>query len=597
MPDVPPALLAIVCVFVTLAALVRGRMASDIAMAGGITLLVLTRVLTPAEAFAGLASPTIITIALLLVVSQGVIETGLIHWIGGSLLGRSRNVSWAQIRLMAPVAALSAFINNTPLVAMCIPLVEDFSRRTRISPGKLFIPLAFAGTLGGVCTLIGTSTNLVAHDMWLKTGGEPFHLFDLAPIGVPVAIVGMIYLVIAGRWLLPHSGRDTLASADPRSYSVEMQVIGAPIAGKTVEEASLRGLEGLYLSEIRRGDELITPVEPTTRLAAGDTLIFIGDVRAVVGLQKMRGLAAAADQTKKLAHARHGRFLVEAVVSDSSPLLNQTIREARFRNVYDAVVIAVSRNGERLTNVKIGSVALRAGDVLLLETQESFLKAFAESRDFLLVRRIEDSAPVRHERAPIAAAILTGVVLVASFEPFGLTMFHAALAGACLMLLTRCCTGPQARKALNVRLLFVIAGSLALGAALEKTGVAARIAEGLLSLSSGHALLSLALLYLATFVLTELLSNVTAAALVFPIAMGAATAGGVDPKYAAIVVMVGASASFATPIGYQTNLMVQGPGCYRFTDYLKIGLPLGILVGCTALLAIAVLMKLDGTTT
>jgi di/tricarboxylate transporter len=310
----------------------------------------------------------------------------------------------------------------------------------------------------------------------------------------------------------------------------------------------------------------------------------------------MRGLAAAADQTKKLAHARHGRFLVEAVVSDSSPLLNQTIREARFRNVYDAVVIAVSRNGERLTNVKIGSVALRAGDVLLLETQESFLKAFAESRDFLLVRRVEDSAPVRHERAPIAAAILTGVVLVASFEPFGLTMFHAALAGACLMLLTRCCTGPQARKALNVRLLFVIAGSLALGAALEKTGVAARIAEGLLSLSSGHALLSLALLYLATFVLTELLSNVTAAALVFPIAMGAATAGGVDPKYAAIVVMVGASASFATPIGYQTNLMVQGPGGYRFTDYLKIGLPLGILVGCTALLAIAVLMKLDGTT-
>jgi di/tricarboxylate transporter len=593
MPDAYHAPLAILCVLVTLAALVRGRMASDVAMAGGIALLILTGVLTPNEAFAGLASPSIITIALLLVVSQGVIETGLIQWIGSAMLGRGGSVTMAQIRLMAPVAALSAFINNTPLVAMCIPLVEDFSRRTRIAPGKLFIPLAFAATLGGVCTLIGTSTNLVVHEMWLKSGGEPFHLFDLAPIGVPVAIVGMLFIVLAGRWLLPTSGREALATADPRSYSVEMQVVGAPIAGKTVEGASLRGLEGLYLSEIRRGEEIIAPVEPSTLLAAGDTLIFIGDVRAVVSLQRMRGLAAAADQTSKLVQARHQRFLVEAVVSDSSPLLNRTIREARFRNTYDAVVIAVSRNGARLTDIKIGSIELKAGDVLLLETQESFLSAFGESRDFLLVRRIEDSAPIRHERAPIAAAILAGVVLVASFEPFGFTMLHAALAGACLMLLTRCCTGPQARKALNVRLIFVIAGSLALGAALDKTGVADGLANGLLGISAGSPLLMLAALYLATFVLTELLSNATAAALVFPIAMGAAAAAGVDPKYAAIVVMIGASASFATPIGYQTNLMVQGPGGYRFGDYVKIGLPLGILVGATALAAIAVAMRLS----
>ncbi|MFN5495242.1 MAG: SLC13 family permease, partial [bacterium] len=424
MPETYHAPLAILCVMVTLAALVRGRMASDLAMAGGIALLILSGVLTPTEAFAGLASPSIITIALLLVVSQGVIETGLVQWLGGTILGRGGNLTLVQLRLMAPVAAISAFINNTPLVAMCIPLVEDFARRTRIAPGKLFIPLAFAATLGGVCTLIGTSTNLVVHEMWLKSGGEPFHLFDLAPIGVPVALCGILYLMIAGRWLLPNSGREALATVDPRNYSVEMQVVGSPIAGKTVEQASLRGLEGLYLSEIRRGDEIIAPVGPTTLLAQGDTLIFIGDVRSVVSLQKMRGLAAAADQTRKLAQARHQRFLVEAVVSDSSPLLDRTIREARFRNTYDAVVIAVSRNGQRLSDIKIGSIELKAGDVLLLETQESFLKAFGESRDFLLVRRIEDSAPIRHERAPIAAAILAGVILVASFEPFGFTMLH-----------------------------------------------------------------------------------------------------------------------------------------------------------------------------
>lgn len=595
MPGEYQPLVAIICVSITLAALVRGRMASDVAMAGGIALLVLTGILTPGEAFAGLSSPSIITIALLLVVSQGVIETGVVQWLGGALLGRGTGVTAAQLRLMVPVAGVSAFINNTPLVAMCIPLVEDFARRTRIPPGKLFIPLAFAASLGGVCTLIGTSTNLVVHEMWLKGGGEPFHLFDLAPIGVPVALCGIAYIVIAGRWLLPDSGREALATADPRSYSVEMQVVGPAVAGKSVEAASLRGLEGLYLSEIRRGEEIIAPVEPTTMLAMGDTLIFIGDVRSVVSLQKMRGLAAAADQTKKLAQARHQRFLVEAVVSDSSPLLNRTIREARFRNTYDAVVIAVSRNGARLTDVKLGSIELRAGDVLLLETQGSFLSAFGESRDFLLVRRIEDSAPVRHERAPVAAAILAAVIIVASFEPFGFTMLHAALAGACLMLATRCCTGPQARKALNVRLLFVIAGSLALGAALEKTGVAAKLAGGLLGVAAGNALLALAALYVATFILTELLSNATAAALVYPIAMSAAVSAGFDPKYAAIVVMIGASASFATPIGYQTNLMVQAPGGYRFADYMKIGIPLGILTGVVTLASVWILIQLEGT--
>jgi di/tricarboxylate transporter len=585
-----PPTLAVLCVLVTLGVLVRGRVASDLAMAGGIVLLLLTGVLDPKEAFAGLASPSIITIAALLVVSQGVIETGLVHWIGPALFGRGRSVAVAQLRVMAPVAALSAFINNTPLVAMSIPVVEDLARRTRIAPGKLFIPLAFAGSLGGVCTLIGTSTNLVVNEMWVASGRESFHLFDLAPIGIPVAAVGILYLVVAGRWLLPDSGREPLAAADPRSYSVEMQVTGAPIAGRTVEEASLRGLEGLYLSEIRRGDEIIAPVEPSTRLAEGDVLVFIGDVRAVVSLQRMRGLGDATDQRSKLAHERFRRFLVEAVVSDSSPLLGRTIREARFRNTYDAVVIAVSRNGERLANTKIGAITLRAGDVLLLETQESFLKAFGESRDYLLVRRIEDSAPVRHERAPIAALILAAVVAVAALEPFGYTMFHAALAGACLMIATRCCTGPQARKALNVRLLFVIAGSIALGAALAKTGVAAAIADFLLALSGGHPLATLAILWLATFILTELLSNVTAAALMFPIALGAAASAGLDPRAAALVTMVAASASFATPIGYQTNLMVQGPGGYRFTDYLRIGLPLGLLVGATAVVAIWVAM-------
>ncbi len=588
-----PAIIALVCVGITLALLVRGRIANDIVMAGGIGLLVLTGSLTPKDAFSGLASPSIITIALLLVVSQGVIETGLIQWVGPALFGRARSVAIAQTRLMIPVAAISAFINNTPLVAMCIPVVQDFSKRTKIAPGKLFIPLAYAATLGGVCSLIGTSTNLVVNEMWTKSGRESFALFDIAPIGIPVAIVGIAYLLVAGRWLLPESGRVELSTSDPRSYTVEMLVAGAPIAGKSVEGANLRGLEGLYLAEIARGDEIISPVEPTTMLAAGDRLFFVGDVASVVQLQKLRGLAPATDQVAKLGHDRFRRFLVEAVVSDSSPLLGKTLRESRFRNVYGAVVIAISRNGARIENTKLGTVVLKEGDVLLLETKEAFVNAYGASRDFLLVRRIEDSEPVRHERAPIAGLILLGVILTATFQPFGFEMFHAALAGAGLMIATRCCTGAQARRALNVRLIFVIAGSIALGTALEKSGVAGFFAEKLVAISAGNMLATIAALYFATFILTELLSNATAAALVFPIALNAATAenSGFDPTFAAIIVMIGASASFATPIGYQTNLMVQGPGGYRFSDYMKIGIPLGLITGTVAVTAIWIMAR------
>jgi di/tricarboxylate transporter len=581
-------ILALSCVAATLFLLVRGRIANDLVMAGGIGLLVLTGSLSPKDAFAGLASPSIITIALLLVVSQGVIETGLIQWIGPALFGRAKSPLVAQVRLMLPVAAISAFINNTPLVAMCIPVVQDFAKRTKIAPGKLFIPLAYAATLGGVCSLIGTSTNLVVNEMWTKSGQETFHLFDIAPVGVPVAIVGIAYIIIAGRWLLPETGKVELASTDPRSYTVEMVVAGAPIAGKSVEAANLRGLEGLYLAEVARGDEIIAPVEPTTLLQANDRLFFVGDVAAVVQLQKLRGLAPATNQVEKLGRDRFRRFLVEAVVSDASPLLGKTLRESRFRNVYGAVVIAISRNGARIENVKLGTVTLKEGDVLLLETKEAFMNAYGSSREFLLVRRIEDSEPVRHERAPIAGMILLGVILIATFQPFGFEMFHAALLGAGLMIATRCCTGAQARRALNVRMIFVIAGSIALGLALEKSGTAAYFAGQLVAWSQGNMLATIACLYFATFILTELLSNATAAALVFPIAMNAATAesGGFDPKYAAIIVMIGASASFATPIGYQTNLMVQGPGGYRFSDYMKIGIPLGLVTGVVAVAAI-----------
>jgi di/tricarboxylate transporter len=363
---------------------------------------------------------------------------------------------------------------------------------------------------------------------------------------------------------------------DPRQYTVEMMVEqGSPLAGKTIEEAGLRHLPGMYLVEVERAGEVLPAIAPHQRLRAHDRLVFAGVVESVVDLQRFRGLVPASDQVFKLGVPRPERCLIEAVVSDSCPLVGKSIREGRFRNVYNAAVIAVARNNERI-HAKMGDIVLRPGDTLLLEADPGFVDRQRDSRDFFLVSRLPNSRPPRHDRAIAAVAILVGMVLVVTFE--WVSMLKAAMVAAGLMLATRCISSGAARAAVDWEVLLAIAASFGLGFALEKTGAAHYVAESLIRLAQGDPWVTLAVVYLVTMLFTELITNNAAAVLVFPIALSTSQALGVSFMPFVVAIMMSASASFSTPIGYQTNLMVYGPGGYRFSDYFRVGIPLNLLM-------------------
>jgi len=570
------------CIALILGLLVFTRVPADVAFLGGLTVLLLTGVLNTDQALAGLANEGMVTVGVLFVIVAGLRETGGIQWISHSLWGRPQSLFGAQARMVGVVAALSAFLNNTPLVAMLIPAVNDWAKRHRFSVSKLMIPLSYAAILGGTCTLIGTSTNLVVNGLVTDHGLAPLRMFDISWVGLPCAAIGCLYILIFSRSLLPDRKPVFTEVRDPREYTVEMLVEeDSPLVGKTIEQAGLRHLPGMYLGEIEREGQILPAVGPQERLRAKDRLVFVGIVESVVDLQKIRGLTPATDQVFKLDSPRVNRCLIEAVVSNSCRMLHQTIRDGRFRSVFNAVVIAVARNGVRIRK-KIGDIVLQPGDTLMLETTPQFLEQQRNSRDFFLVSRVEGSNPLRHEKASLALGVLLAMVVAVTFG--WLSMLQGAMLAAGLMLVGRCCTANQARRSVDWQVLIVIAAALALGKALETTGAASVIAEKLGRLAKGDPWIALAVIYGITVMFTELITNNSAAALVFPIALATAERLEVNSMSFIVAVMMAASASFATPIGYQTNLMVYGPGGYRFTDYFRFGIPLTLVLGATVVL-------------
>lgn len=541
---------------------------------------------------AGLGNEALVTVLVLYVVVAGLSRTGAMSLVTRPLLGRPKNVTAAQLRLMIPCASLSAFLNNTPIVAMFLPVVSDLSKRTGIAPSKLFIPLSYATILGGVCTLIGTSTNMVVYGLAVAEMGrrDVFNMFDLAWVGVPCAIVGIAFLVMTGRWLLPERKPSISVTGDPREYTVEMEVEpGSGLVGQTIEAAGLRGLPGMYLAEIEREGRVLPAVSSSEVLRASDRLVFVGIVDSVLDLQKLRGLRPATNQVFKLDAPRSERCMIEAVVSPQCPLVGQTIRDGKFRAVYNAAVIAVARQGERLRQ-KIGDIELKAGDTLLLEAHPTFADQQRNSRDFFLVSRLEDSTPPGHEKAWLAIGILVAMIVVAGFE--WLSMVHAGLLAAGAMLVTGCCNASAARRSIDWEVLITIAAALGIGETMRSTGLAAEIANGAVGAIGEHPLAVLVGVYAVTMLLTELLSNNATAALMYPIAMATASKLGVDYHPFLIAIMFAASCGFATPFGYQTNLMVYGPGGYRFSDFLRVGVALDLVVMAVALVAIPIAFPL-----
>jgi di/tricarboxylate transporter len=570
------AALTALIVAVTLAALLFVQRAPDMVMIGGVVLLLAVGVITPDEALRGMSNEGMITVAALFVVAAAVERTGALAGLVDRALGRPTSLAAAQLRTMVAPGVLSAFVNNTPVVALMVPVIRDWAKKNRLSVSKLLMPMNAAVVLGGLCSLIGTSTNVVVSGLVAGKRGQPLGMFDITWLGVPLFAAGLIYLITASKFLLKDRRPPMSTSDDPRRYTLEMVVEpGSPLAGRTIEAAGLRHLHGLFLMEIDRNGHVIAAVAPTERLQAGDRLVFVGVIDSVIELQKIRGLRPATDQVFKLDDPRSERVLVEAVVSPSCPLVGRTIREGRFRSTYGAVVIAVARDGERL-EMKIGNIVLQPGDTLLVEAGPNFLDRQRSNRHFYLVSEVTGSTPPRHDKAWIACTVLAAMVLAAALEL--VPMVAAALVAACAVVALRCISSTEARRAIEWESLLLIAASFGLARAMEKTGLAEAVAHSMIAAAGDQPHLVLAALYLVTMLFTELMSNNAAAVLTFPIAWQTAADLGVNPMPFIMAMTVAASCGFATPMGYQTNLMIYGPGGYKFSDYMRFGGPLNLLV-------------------
>lgn len=577
--------------------LCAGRFGADLVLLSGIAVLLALGVIDTGEAISGFANPAVWTVAFLYIVAAGLRHTGAMTSITGSALGRPKTTAGAQTRIMLPVAGASAFLNNTPIVAMFLPVLKDWATRNNIPVSRLFMPLSFAAILGGTCTLIGTSTNLVVFGMIQQHNAHGFDLpqlgmFTLAKVGVPLALVGIVYILVFGRVLLRNTDAQTPSVKDPREYMTSMRVSpNAGISGQTIEQAGLRHLPGLYLSRIERAGEHIFAVDPNTKLNSGDVLVFVGNVKSVVDLLRIKGLEpVTSEEVRKGLVPRHRAKLIEAVVSSSSPMLGVSIREGEFRSRYGAVVIAAHRSGERIAG-KLGDIRLRAGDTLLLEAPGDFVGMHADSKDFYLVSELESSAAPGHHLAWVAVLVLVGLIV-------GMTVFSAhtmtvALVAALAMITFRCCTGPQARAAIDWQVFVIIGAAFGLGAAMEQSGLATLVAGLVLDVAQPMGLAAvLGALFVITAIFTNIITNNAAAVLMFPIALEAWRAGDGWPFMPfAAVIAIAASAGFATPIGYQTNLMVMGPGGYKPTDFLRFGAPLTILTGIVCVILAPVVFR------
>ncbi|MDN3556579.1 SLC13 family permease [Halomonas maura] len=581
-PDAWISLIVVAAVFPLMA---LTRVGPDMVLLGALVLLVSLGVVDPQQALGGFSSSGLFTVAFMYVLVASIRETGGIDLIIRYVLGRPRGERRALARLILPVAPLSGFLNNTPVVAAFIPAVLSWSRRLRLPAHRLLMPLSFASILGGTITLLGTSTNLVVHGLLIDRYPElAMGLFDIAWVGVPVAVVGLAYLLLVGQRLLPPRQGAAEVFENPREFTIEMEVDPAgPLVDRSVEEAGLRHLEELFLVEIERDGNVVSVVGPGERLKGRDRLVFAGTSAGAVELQQIRGLIPSHHGESSLQKDFKERRLVEAVVSDQCQFIGRRIRDGHFRTLYGAAVLAVCRGGERVAG-NLGQIRLQPADVLLLEARPPFIERHRQSRDFLLISQVNGAARPAHERAWLAWSILVGVVLLATT---GVTsMMNAAMLGAAASVLCGCCSISAAKRGLDTQVLLTIAASFGLGAALEGSGAAATLAGAAMGLVDGNPWWLLIGSYLVVAMLTELVTNNAAAVITFPVVMAGAESLGVSPMPFVVAVMFAASASFLTPIGYQTNLMVYGPGGYRVSDYLRVGAPLNLLSAVVAMVLI-----------
>jgi di/tricarboxylate transporter len=566
-------------------ALVREMIQPAAAVLGGSVLLLLLGITTPEQAFAGFSNEAPIIIASLLVLARAVDLSGILQPLVGALFGGVAGSRALLVRLLLPVTGSSGFLTNTTVVAMTVPPVIELSRRRGLPPSRFLIPISYAAVLGGVITTIGTSTNLTVSGLLSRQGMAPLDLFEITPVGVPVALVGLAAIILLAPRLLPVRGeRSATADEASREFTVSMRVLeGGPLDGVSVEVGGLRHLQGVFLVEIERDGQIIAPVTPDEILRGGDLLTFVGRVDDIIDLQRMRGLVSSeSTQLDQLGGRRHNFY--EVVVG--ADLAGRTLKRVGFRARYNAAVLAIHRQGQRI-DAKFGEVPLHLGDTLLVLADAGFRERWRDSRDFLLIAPLSGVAPTRSRRAPLVAGIvvafvaLTGLGLVSLLQ--GALLVVLALVG------TRTLSVTEARRAIDLNLVVLVAAAFGLGAAVETSGLGAVAADVVVGLLAPFGLLAtLAGIYVATVLLTELISNNAAAVLLFPVAVATAAGLGVDARPFVIAVLFGASLAFLTPVGYQTNLMVYSLGNYRFLDFTKMGAPVTLVAGLTVVLLVPI---------
>jgi len=585
-------------VVITLGMLATERVSPPLLVVGAVTVLLVTGVIDAKAALSGFSNEAVITIAALYVLAGAAEATGALDHFNRVTLGRTparpdqRHATRRELsRMLWPSTLASAFVYNTPIIGMVAPQVAAWSRRTRRSPSWYLMALNAAVLLGGMVTAIGTTTNVVMSGLLENAGRKPLGLFEITPVGLPIAIAGVLLVIVLAPKLVPsrHASSEGLGAA--RAFTVEMVIVpGSPLVGRSVADAGLRSLEGVYLVEITRNGQSINPVAPEERLEAGERLIFAGNIDRIVDLQRVPGLVSAEEPHFAVAGEGAGRQFFEVVVGPASSLSGTTLKDAGFRAAYQAAVVAIHRAGERVAG-KLGQVRLRPGDVLLVLAGADFASRWRDSGEFLVVAPLEGVRPLRRDRALLTGLILTGFVIAATTGV--LSVLEAALVAAIAIVGLGILSPTEARQSVNLNVVVTLAASFGLGAAIYASGLASELAKLLIDVFGGLGDIGvLAGVLLSTVVLTQLVTNNATAVVMFPIALATANESGLSARPFAIAVAVAASMSFLTPIGYQTNMIVYGMGGYRFWDFVRLGIPLLVLTVTISLVVIPIVFPL-----
>ena len=550
------------------------KLRTDMVFLGAVGFLFVTGVLDAKEAFSGFSSTSVIVIGVLFVVVAGLTQTGVLQWISRNLLGQPKTYTKAIVRLMLPVAVLSSFLSNTTIVALFVGVVKTWANKLNVSPSKLLIPLSYASGMGGVCTLIGTPPNMIISGLYAEKTGNAMNVLTTTVPGLFCLFIGVLS-IIAMRKLLPNRKSSESAFESTGDYTVELMVPSDnPHIGETVAEAGLTNIPGGHLIEIIHYDEMITPAIEDEPILGGDRLVFAGQIDEIFNVKKSHGLVSADHHLFTMSEEDRNRQLHTAYVKFGSKLIGTKIGGSTFEKDNNLMLAAVARRGERIKEAP-RQVVLQAGDTLLLVCQKHIN---VDSSGLKKTIRFFDSDDVPNigRGTLISTTIMIAMVALSAFGV--MPLLQCAFLAAAAMLICRCCNVEQAMQAINWEILMVFAGSAVLGLAIQKTGIAERMALGILDVCGTNPLIVMtAICFVGTFI-TEFISNTAAGAMFFPIMYQAAEKLGYDPFPFLVALMVSVSSSFATPIGSPTHMLVYGPGGYRFSDFMRIGLLMNLII-------------------